>query len=69
MTLGPLKTTFRASIPISYLYVALSRVRNLQSLTLSEPLTLADVKSPPQKLLDELARLYALQPPMLSDSD
>ena len=58
--LGTLHHKSRKSYSAALLYVALSRVRKLSDLYLSETLTMADIRAPSQKILDEIARLEAI---------
>ena len=58
--LGTLHHPSRTSFPPSLLYVALSRVRKLADLYLTEPLTMADIRPPSESVTTEIARLEAL---------
>ena len=58
--LGTLHHSSRKSFSAALLYVALSRVRRLSDLYLSEPLSMEDIRAPPQRILDEIARLEAI---------
>jgi hypothetical protein len=60
IVLGTLHHASRKSYASALLYVALSRVRRLTDLYLTEPLTLSDIKPPNKLILIEMARLALL---------
>ena len=58
--LGTLHHKSRKSYSAALLYVALSRVRKLSDLYLSEKLTMEDIRAPSQKIIDEITRLESI---------
>jgi ATP-dependent DNA helicase PIF1 len=60
IVLGTLHHSSRKSFPSALLYVALSRVRRLQGLFLTEPLTFEDIRAPSNEIKAEIARLEGI---------
>lgn len=60
IVLTTLHHSSRKSVPASLLYVALSRVRRLDQLYLTEELKMEDIKRPSDEILNEIERLRSL---------
>ena len=57
---GLILGTHSASLFLLLYCMCFSRMHKLSDLYLSEPLLMEDIRAPPQKILDEIARLEAI---------